>query len=122
MGHVHGTVHTRDFYHKLGTQIGEAIVLPDLGSVFHVYTLVWEPDRLAMFVDGQRYFAYFSDGVGSGQWPFDHAFHVILNLAVGGWWGRSNGGIDTAAFPQRLEVDYVRMYQPAAADETAGAP
>jgi len=111
---VHGTVHTRDYYGKLGTQVGEAIVIPDLGTSFHTYSLVWEPGMLSMFVDGQRYFSYFDDGVGIGQWPFDHTFHVILNLAVGGYWGRDGGPPDITAFPQRMEVDFVRAYERAA--------
>ena len=40
----------------------------------------------------------------------DKPFYLILNLAIGGAWGGQKG-IDTAAFPQRMEVDYVRVYQ-----------
>ncbi len=112
-GIVHGTVHTEHYYGGLGTQIGEAIVLPDLGRDFHVYSLVWMDDALAMYVDGHRYFAYRKLAEGSAQWPFDQPFHLILNLAVGGHWGREGGPIDTGAFPRRLEVDYVRFFKPA---------
>ncbi len=36
--------------------------------------------------------------------------HILLNLATGGpsWAGRH--GIDDSAFPQALEIDYVRVY------------
>jgi len=112
-GIVHGTVHTKDYYFKLGNQIGQSILLPDLGQAFHTYSLVWGPKALGMYVDGQRYFTYINDGEGFGQWPFDHAFHVILNLAVGGDWGRAGGPVDNSIFPQRLEVDFVRFYKPA---------
>ncbi|WOJ97696.1 family 16 glycosylhydrolase [Congregibacter brevis] len=111
-GIVHGTVHTRDYYFKLGNQIGQSILLPDLGEEFHTYSLVWGPSALGMYVDSQRYFTYVNDGEGFGQWPFDHAFHVILNLAVGGDWGRAGGPVDNSVFPQRLEVDFVRLYKP----------
>ncbi|MBC8152962.1 MAG: glycoside hydrolase family 16 protein, partial [Bacteroidetes bacterium] len=43
------------------------------------------------------------------QWPFDHKFHLLLNLAIGGNWGGTKG-IDDSIFPQKLEVDYVRVY------------
>ncbi len=33
-----------------------------------------------------------------------------MNVAVGGAWGSLNG-IDEKAFPQTMEVDYVRVYQ-----------
>lgn len=111
-GIVHGTVHTRDYFGGLGTQIGEAIAVPGLGREFQVYSLIWEEGAMAMYVDGHRYFAYRDSGQGSGQWPFDQPFHVILNLAVGGFWGREGGPIDRSAFPRRLEVDYVRFFKP----------
>ena len=41
--------------------------------------------------------------------PFDQPFHLILNLAVGGAWP---GPPDASTvFPQRMTVDYVRVYQ-----------
>jgi len=46
-------------------------------------------------------------------WPFDHPYNVILNLAIGGSWGRTGGPIDASIFPLRMEVDYVRIYQSA---------
>ena len=44
------------------------------------------------------------------RWPYDKPMHILLNVAVGGEWGGQKG-IDPAAFPARLEVDYVRVYQ-----------
>ena len=56
----------------------------------------------------------FKDGnwpdVGVSKWPYDKPFYLILNVAVGGEWGRIKG-IDEEAFPQVLEVDYVRVFQ-----------
>ena len=43
-------------------------------------------------------------------WPFKERFHLLLNLAVGGSWGGVKG-IDNSIFPQKMEVDYVRVYQ-----------
>ena len=47
---------------------------------------------------------------GTAEWPFDAPFDLILNLAVGGDWA-SQKGIDDAAFPQRMQIDYVRVWQ-----------
>ena len=44
------------------------------------------------------------------QWPFDKPFHVLLNIAVGGTWGGAHG-VDETIWPQRMEIDYVRVYQ-----------
>jgi hypothetical protein len=35
---------------------------------------------------------------------------VLVNLAIGGSWA-GKFGIDDSAFPQALEVDYIRVYQ-----------
>jgi hypothetical protein len=35
----------------------------------------------------------------------------VLNIAVGGMWGRAGGGIDDEIFPQRMLIDYVRVYR-----------
>jgi hypothetical protein len=35
---------------------------------------------------------------------------LILNIAVGGNWGGQKG-IDDTAFPLRMEVDYVKVYE-----------
>ena len=109
-GVVHGTVHTKGYYWVEGNQHKGSIVLQDLAEEFHIYTLQWTPDRMDMLVDGLRYFTYTRDDEGWRQWPFDHSFHVIMNLAVGGMWGRAGGPIDDSIFPQRMVVDYVRIY------------
>ena len=110
-GIVHGTVHTRGYYWVQGNQRKGSVVLNNLGDTFHVYSLRWRPDRLDMFVDDNRYFTYSREQSDWRQWPFDHAFHIVMNLAVGGQWGRAGGPIDPSIFPQSLEIDYVRVYE-----------
>ena len=78
---------------------------------FHVYSLEWSPERIDIFVDDAHYFTYINEGTGWNAWPYDHAFHLILNIAVGGFWGRAGGPIDDTIFPQRMLVDYVHVYR-----------
>jgi hypothetical protein len=35
---------------------------------------------------------------------------LILNIAVGGNWGGQQG-VDDSIWPQKLEIDYVRVWQ-----------
>ena len=77
---------------------------------FHVYAMEWYPDRIDIFVDGQKYFTFQNEGTGSRAWPFDKPQYLLINLAIGGSWGGQKG-IDDAMFPQRYLVDYVRIYQ-----------
>ncbi|MBN1410979.1 MAG: glycoside hydrolase family 16 protein [Spirochaetales bacterium] len=83
--------------------------LPDCMDNFHLYACEWYPDRLDFFVDTVKIYSYSNPGTGWQQWPFDHSFHLILNIAVGGHWGGKHG-VDPDIWPQRMEVQYVRVY------------
>ena len=108
-GMVHGTVHTQSFNHMLGTQKGDSTLIPDASEAFHEYAIEWKEDKIEWFIDGKKYHTFNNTAKNSDDWPFDHPFHIILNLAVGGNWGGSRG-IDNSIWPQSLIVDYVRVY------------
>jgi beta-glucanase (GH16 family) len=73
--------------------------------------MMWSPERIDIFIDDTLYFTYINENEGWEAWPFDQPFHMIMNLAIGGDWGRAGGPIDDTVFPQRMLVDYVRVYQ-----------
>ena len=108
---VHATVHTRDYYWVNGQQRKASIDGRDVEEAFHTYAVEWSPEHIQVFFDDVPYFHYLNDGTGWRSWPFDHPYHIILNLAIGGDWGSAGGPIDDSIFPARLEVDYVRVYQ-----------
>lgn len=108
-GTVHGTVHTEAFNHVLGTQKGGKVFISDFNSNFHTYGVDWTKDKIDFYLDGKKYFSFKNSGNGSKDWPFDQPFYMILNIAVGGNWGGKEG-VDEAIWPQRMEVDYVRIY------------
>lgn len=114
--HVHGTVHTRSYFFINQEQRKGSIEAPNVSDDFHLYSLEWSPGALHVYYDGVRYFSYYNDGSGWESWPFDHPYHLILNLAVGGDWGRAGGPIDPGIFPARMEVDYVRVFKPVSND------
>ena len=85
--------------------------MPTSCTAFHVYQLDWRPDSIIIGVDGRGILRILNDQPGGkGAWPFDTSFHMILNLAIGGDWAGAKG-IDDAGMPQRMEVDYVRVWQ-----------
>jgi beta-glucanase (GH16 family) len=111
-GHIHGTVHTAANYWVNGQQRKGRLIQPTATQDFHVYALEWRPDRIDIFVDETRYFSYHRHESDSWQaWPFDQPFHLIINLAVGGNWGRAGGPIAEDKFPQTMLIDSVRVYQ-----------
>lgn len=113
---VHFTVHTESYNHTINTQKSGTTQLPDPQRDFHVYSIEWNSEKIVFQADGKTIFTFPNEGKGSATWPFDHNFHLKLNVAVGGSWG---GAVDDAIFPQRMEVDYVRVFT---WDATAGIP
>lgn len=115
-GVVHGTIHTGAYNHMRNTQIGYTRNVPTAEDEFHLYEMIWEPARIILLIDGEMFaqFGYNPETnkliENSDAWPFDQPFHLILNLAVGGTWGGQRG-VDPAAFPTAMQVEYVRVYQ-----------
>jgi beta-glucanase (GH16 family) len=87
--------------------------LHDLGEPvadrFHVFSIVWERDRIDWYVDGLLFHSASPDDTAGNPWVFDDPFFMITNLAVGGNLGGPVGG--DVVFPRRLLIDYVRVYQ-----------
>ncbi|MDP3801402.1 glycoside hydrolase family 16 protein [Brevundimonas sp.] len=109
-GVVHGTVHTGAYNHVAKTQRGAEIAVPDACDAFHRYQVRWTPEAVVFALDDVDYHRFDNEHTGKPAWPFDQPFQLILNIAVGGDWGGAEG-IDDAVFPQRMEVDWVRVWQ-----------
>lgn len=129
---IHGTVHTEDNNGRDNQGIGGSRFLETAYDEFHVYAINWYDDRIEWEVDGEVYYTFLKSTVVSTRnppddfssaWPFDQRFFMILNVAVGGDWGGvfnstffpespyGTSGIDhDGEWPQRMEVDYVRVY------------
>ena len=76
---------------------------------FHTIGGEWTPEQLTIYVDGLKVMSR------TFHWQYrDRTLagpaHILLNLAIGGQWA-GRYGIDDAAFPQALAIDWVRVYQ-----------
>jgi beta-glucanase (GH16 family) len=109
-GVIHASAHSKDYQWQKGTQKTGITNVPTAAEEFHVYALEWDQDVMKVSVDDSLFFAYENEGLGESKWPFDKPFSLIMNIAVGGAWGIKQG-IDTTAFPQTMEIDYVRVFQ-----------
>lgn len=110
-GIVHGTIHTESYNHMKQTQKEGKIAVPDAQDAFHVYSIQWSADKIDFYVDDERYYTVTRAQEDTfKEWPFDQPFHLIMNIAVGGNWGGMQG-VDDSIWPQRMEIDYVRVYQ-----------
>jgi beta-glucanase (GH16 family) len=108
---VHGTFHGPGYSGAGG--IGSPFVSPDgkpFADGYHLYAVEWEPGEVRWYVDDHLYETRKpSDLPGGARWVFDHDFFLIMNVAVGGGWPGNPDG--TSVFPQRMRVDYVRIYR-----------
>lgn len=75
---------------------------------FHVFSIEWQQDTIKMYVDDNQVFACNKSVVGV-PYPFNDDFFFIFNIAVGGNWPGSPDG--STIFPQRMFVDYIRVFQ-----------
>ena len=108
---IHGTIHTKAYNHMKGTQKGKTIFIENPNDEFHVFSIEWTPEKIDFMLDGVVYNHIENEHKTTAEWPFDQKFYLILNVAVGGGWG-GRKGIDDSIFPQKMVVDYVRVYQP----------
>ncbi|AIC96114.1 family 16 glycosylhydrolase [Shouchella lehensis] len=78
---------------------------------FNVYSVEWEPGELRWYVNGNLYTRLTEWHSDNGEYPapFNQEFFLILNLAVGGWYGGEPDA--TTEFPGEVVVDYVRVYE-----------
>ena len=107
---VHANVHSDTYNHMHGNGRGVRIPLGNASDEFHVYGVQWDTDRMVFTLDGRTTFTVHNDGTGVGSWPFDQPFYLLMNFAVGGSWGGQQG-VDDTVFPQRMAIDWVRVWQ-----------
>ena len=81
-------------------------------SKFHEWRMDWTEQGIALFVDDELMIKvdmeklYNKDGTGTH--PFKQPHYMLLDLAMG---GLNGGDLGNTFFPNRFEVDYVRVYQ-----------
>lgn len=112
---VYGTLHWDQNGH---VQAGGKYTLSSgpFSYAFHTFGAIWTPQEIQFYVDNTVY--YTVDITPTGLSAFHNKFFIILNLAVGGNWPGYPDS--TTAFPQKMLVDYVRVYQEDTTDTGTG--
>lgn len=105
---VYGTAHYDDNGHQYK---GGNYSLPSgngFNDKFHVFTILWQENSIIWYVDYQKYYEVTPATVVFDSFRLPQFF--IFNVAVGGNWpGNPNA---STVFPQTMQVDYVRVFQP----------
>lgn len=113
-GIIHATVHTEAYNHRIGNHQVKRLRIPDASSEFHLYAMEWTESAIKIHVDDTHYYTFENErlqntSADQRHWPFDHPFHFILTISVGGNWAGAQG-VDPDIWPQRMELDYMRVY------------
>jgi beta-glucanase (GH16 family) len=105
---THGTIHFGQLPNNRSVTASYELQAGIFNDQFHTFALEWGVNLIRWYIDDYLYATQTNLATGGSKWPFDHDFHLLLNLAVGGNWP----GFPDAntMFPQILEVDYVRVY------------
>ncbi len=85
---------------------------PQWSEKFHIWRMDWDAQFIRLYVDDQLLnevpLTETVNQDGTGINPMQQPHYILLNLALGG----DNGGdLGSTSFPNRFEVDYVRVYQ-----------
>jgi beta-glucanase (GH16 family) len=108
-GVVEGNIHYADESGSHTMMGAVSYKLPEgkFADNFHIFELDWNVDSISWFVDGDQYASV--DITRAEMTEFHEEFFLLFNIAVGGRWaGRPD---DTTVFPQKMYVDWVRVYQ-----------
>ena len=110
---VFGTIHGPGHSGANGITKEYSLTNDRFDNGFHIFGIEWGPDYINYYVDGDLYQSITPATIaeetnGTGEWVYNRPFYIILNIAVGGNLPGSPNA-DTV-FPQRMLVDYVRVY------------
>ena len=107
---IHGTIHGPGYSGDKG--IGGPYQLPSgaaFADDFHIYAMEWTTNTISWFVDSKQYFKINAANIPKGsEWVYTKPEFILINLAIGGNWPGYPD--NTTVFPQRMVVDYVRVY------------
>ncbi len=79
---------------------------------FHTWRMDWDSENISLFVDNVLYLKVplteLQNEDQFGLNPFKQKHYILFDLAMG---GLNGGDLANTKFPNRIEVDYVRVYQ-----------
>ncbi|MCY4267501.1 MAG: glycoside hydrolase family 16 protein [Flavobacteriaceae bacterium] len=82
----------------------------DLEGKFHVYAIHWTAQAIEFYFNDRLTYQYSPSPKNNETYPFNKPMFLLLNVAIGGTFGGPVG--DNVVFPQKMIVDYVRVYEP----------
>ena len=101
--HSHYTINLKQTEPKKGT------TAPIRKDEYNVYGVALYPDSLVFSINGKQTMNYPRIETDlEGQFPFDRAFYLMLDMQLGGSWV---GAVDANDLPVEMYIDWVRFYE-----------
>lgn len=104
---VYGTVHWESNGQHADYGGNTTLNSGTFSDEFHVFSIVWDANSIRWLLDDVQF--HVIDTTPSDLSEFQEKFFFIFNVAVGGNWPGNPDA--TTPFPQRMIVDYVRVFQ-----------
>lgn len=104
---LHGTAHWSNGGSK--ADFGGSTTLPSgtFNDQFHVFSIIWTENRIQWLLNDVKYHELSTSPATMDEFRKNQFF--IFNVAVGGIWPGSPDA--STQFPQRMIVDYIRVFQ-----------
>jgi beta-glucanase (GH16 family) len=113
--YIQSAMHTPSSFGNTVNLGGQTI--PTASTDFHVYALVWTPQKMIFSVDDVVHYTYNPPVKDDSTWPFDADQYLLLNVAI-------QSVIEPGFTQSEMEIDYVRVYQesPVATEQVDPGP
>lgn len=96
-------------YDEQQTAVGDS--LANYHDSFHTYAVDWTDNYLRFYVDGVNHYTVYDEDVGGFLSQNTAPMQLVINNAIGGAFLDDPDA--STVWPQRMEIDWVRVYEPA---------
>ena len=83
---------------------GNITSISNASGEYHIYSMEWTDEIIKILIDDKEFVSL----INNGNVPYDNRHYLLLNIAIGGNLG---GDIDPSFIQDRMEIDYVRVFQ-----------
>lgn len=105
-------LHTERYNHTSDTEYMYKEKIENLSDDFQEFSIIWDEESITYLLNNKVKVTYKKgedNKVSTPDgWPFDQSFFLIMNLAIGGWFG---GNVDYSMFPQQFIIKDIKVYQ-----------
>ena len=100
--YVQSALHTPSSFGNTSNLGGQTV--STASTEFHIYTLLWTPEKMVFSVDDIIHYTYNPAIKDASTWPFDLEQYLLLNIAI-------LPNISAGFTEGSMNIDYVRIYQ-----------